>query len=188
MKEAIIIAGANGSGKTTFSNQLIKETGYAFLNADNIERELNEPSSGITKLKAGRIFFKQLEGLINDNQSFILESTLAGNYLKKIIDTLKAKDYEVNTLYIFLENPQVCIERIANRVKKGGHFIPDEDVIRRYYRSKNNFWKMYAPLSTTWQLYFNETANAQRVAMGKGKIYDIENNALFNLFLNDITP
>jgi predicted ABC-type ATPase len=185
--EAIIIAGANGSGKTTFSNRLIKENKYAFLNADNIERELNEPSTGITKLKAGRIFFNQLDSLIDDNQPFILETTLAGNYLKKIIERIKAKGYKIKMLYIFLESPQACIQRIDGRVKKGGHFIPDEDVIRRYYRSKNNFWKTYISLSTTWQLYFNGTADAQCVAIGKGELYDIENKALFDLFLNDIT-
>jgi predicted ABC-type ATPase len=186
--EAIIIAGANGSGKTTFSNRLIEETGYAFLNADNIERGLDEPSSGITKVKAGRIFFNQLETLIADNQSFILESTLAGQYLKKVIEEVKSKNYKVDLLYIFLDNPQTCIQRIDGRVKKGGHFIPDEDVIRRYYRSKNNFWKSYAPLSTSWQLYFNGAAESQRVAIGKGENYDVENNALFDLFLKDMTP
>jgi predicted ABC-type ATPase len=186
MKEAIIIAGANGSGKTTFSNQLIKEKNYAFLNADNIERTFNEPSSGITKLKAGRIFFAQLDSLITDNQSFILESTLAGQYLKKVIEDIKSKNYEVNLLYIFLDSPQTCIQRIVGRVKKGGHFIPDEDVIRRYYRSKNNFWKSYKPLSTRWQLYYNETADAPRVALGTGDDYVVENEDLFDLFLKDI--
>jgi predicted ABC-type ATPase len=187
MKEAIIIAGANGSGKTTFSNKLIQELGYPFLNADNIERTFNEPSSGITKLKAGRIFFAQLDSLILDNQSFILESTLSGQYLKKVIEDIKAKGYAINLLYIFLDSPQTCIQRIAGRVKKGGHFIPDEDVIRRYYRSKNNFWNSYAPLSTTWQLYYNGTADSQRVAIGKSNIYDVENKALFDLFLKDMT-
>jgi predicted ABC-type ATPase len=184
--EAIIIAGANGSGKTTFSNQLIKETGYAFLNADNIERELNEPASGITKLKAGRIFFAQLDSLIDKNQPFILESTLAGNYLKKVIERINAKEYEINALYTFLESPQTCIKRIEGRVKKGGHFIPDEDVIRRYYRSKNNFWHTYKSLFTTWQLYYNEAAEAPRIAFGEYDNYYVENETLFDLFLKDI--
>jgi predicted ABC-type ATPase len=186
--EAIIIAGANGSGKTTFSNRLIRENNYAFLNADNIERALNEPSTGITKLKAGRIFFHQLDSLIADNQPFILETTLAGKYLKKILENVKARNYKIKMLYIFLESPETCIQRIDGRVKKGGHFIPDVDVIRRYYRSKNNFWKTYAPLFTTWQLYFNGTADAQLVAIGKKVNYDVANHPLFELFLKDLTP
>lgn len=141
-----------------------------------------------TKLKAGRIFFHQLDSLIADNQPFILETTLAGKYLKKILENIKARNYKIKMLYIFLESPETCIQRIDGRVKKGGHFIPNADVIRRYYRSKNNFWKTYTALSTNWQLYFNGTSDAQRVAIGKGAHYDVENNALFELFLKDMTP
>ena len=57
MKEIIIIGGANGSGKTTFSKLLIQETGYTFLNADEIEKELGLPDSNAAKIQAGRIFF-----------------------------------------------------------------------------------------------------------------------------------
>ena len=186
MKEAIIIAGANGSGKTTFSNQLIEETGYAFLNADNIERTFNEPSSGITKLKAGRIFFHQLDGLISDNQSFILESTLAGHYLKKVIERMKADNYHVKIIYVFLESPEVCIKRIEIRVKQGGHFVPTEDVIRRYYRSKNNFWFMYKSIVDNWELYYNGIQSIDFIASGIEHEYIIENNWLFNDFLKDV--
>ena len=55
MNELIILGGANGSGKTTFSKQILVETGYEFLNADEIETKL-----AISKLQAGKVFFKRL--------------------------------------------------------------------------------------------------------------------------------
>lgn len=82
MKELIIIAGANGSGKTTFSADILERTGYDFLNADEIEREL-----AVSKLKAGKEFFRRLESLVSAEKSFVLESTLSGNYLINVIKT-----------------------------------------------------------------------------------------------------
>jgi predicted ABC-type ATPase len=76
MKELIIIAGANGSGKTTFSKQILAETGFEFLNADEIEKEL-----AVSKLQAGKAFFIRLERFLGEGTSFVLESTLSGNYL-----------------------------------------------------------------------------------------------------------
>ncbi len=186
MKELIIIAGANGSGKTTFSKPLIAETTYAFLNADEIERELDTPDTAGSKLKAGRLFFQRMYELTNARESFILESTLAGKYLVKVIETVKNKGYSVSIVYVFLENPQICLERISARVKDGGHDIPKEDVIRRYYRSKKNFWLLYKNLANDWLLYFNGLQTIQQVAAGKGEIYEVEHELLFEKYLKDV--
>jgi predicted ABC-type ATPase len=58
MKELIIIGGANESGKTTFSKEILEETGYSFLNADEIEKELSA-----SKLQAGVPFLSGLKSL-----------------------------------------------------------------------------------------------------------------------------
>ncbi len=97
-----------------------------------------------------------------------------------------SQSQEVKLLYIFLDNPQTCIQRINGRVKKGGHFIPDEDVIRRYYRSKNNFWNSCKFLLTSWELYYNETAESPRIAIGENEDYIVEHEDIFDLFLKDI--
>lgn len=88
MKELIIIAGANGSGKTTFSRQILAEIDFEFLNADEIEKEL-----GISKLQAGKEFFNRLDKFIETETSFVLESTLSGNYLVKAIGKAKQQGY-----------------------------------------------------------------------------------------------
>lgn len=187
MKEIIIIGGANGSGKTTFSKLLIEETSYIFLNADEIEKELGLTDSNTAKIQAGRIFFERLSELSNQGKSFILESTLAGGYLIKTLENLKGKGYIVKIVYVFLENVEVCIERISQRVKLGGHFVPDEDVRRRFYRSRNKFWNIYKNIADDWAMYFNSTEGVEKVAYGKGENYNTENEDIFNTFIQSLS-
>ena len=182
MKELIIIGGANGSGKTTFSKQILLETGFEFLNADEIERELV-----ISKLQAGKEFFKRLDKFLETETSFILESTLSGNYLVKAIERAKIKGYLIRIIYVFLESPEDCIQRIKLRVKLGGHFVPNEDVIRRYYRSKANFWNIYKNLAEDWLIIYNSaTKEPQKIAVGIGENFVVELENLFNDFLNNL--
>ena len=182
MKTVIIVGGANGSGKTTFSKQIILENGYAFLNADEIEKEFN-----ISKIQAGKRFFFELDNHIKNENSFVLESTLSGNYLEKAISKAKANGYVIKVVYIFLESPEDCIQRIKIRVKLGGHYISDEDVIRRYYRSKKNFWHLYKNLADDWVLIYNSNnAEPQKVAIGINADFVVELEDLFNNFLKDI--
>ncbi len=187
MPEIIIIAGANGTGKTTFSKGLIAETHYPFLNADEIEKELGLPDTNAAKIQAGRIFFERLRGLSHQESSLILESTLAGGYLIKILQKLKAKGYVVKIVYVFLANVEICIERIKHRVTLGGHFVPDEDVRRRFYKSREKFWNTYKNLADDWVMYFNSTEGVEKVALGIEDKYNIENEEIFNTFIESLT-
>jgi len=71
---------------------------------------------------------------------------------------------------------------VKSRVLKGGHHVPTEDVIRRYYRSKANFWNNFTNLANNWKLYYNGGEGFQPVAVGKNENYSVENQILFNLF------
>ena len=182
MNELIILGGANGSGKTTFSKQILVETGYEFLNADEIETKL-----AISKLQAGKEFFRRLDDYISNEISFVLERTLSGNYLAKVIEKAKLKGYVIKIVYIYLESPEDCIQRIKLRVKLGGHFIEDADVICRYYRSKVNFWRIYKNLANDWVVIYNSTTEEpQKIALGVANNYVVELENIFNDFLNNL--
>lgn len=185
-KEVVIIAGANGVGKTTFARSYSDIYPLDFVNADEAAREINPHDMESVKLKAGRFFFKKVEELIKSDDNFIIESTLAGKYLLKMIRRFKERGFFVKIIYIFLANPDMCIERIKERVLKGGHNVPDKDVLRRYYRSKKNFWDSYKTLADKWFLMYNSEYHFTEIAIGSRNEYIVRHDELFKEFLNDI--
>lgn len=90
-------------------------------------------------------------------------------------------------IYLFLDSPELCIDRVKLRVTKGGHDVPVEDIVRRFYRSKNNFWNNFTKLADNWNLIYNGDEGFQQVALGDTKEYRIENDFLLKMFLNDVS-
>lgn len=185
-KEFFIVAGANGSGKTTFAKEFMKLYNYEFINADEIAKELDPNNTTGGKLTAGRILFKRVAKKFEKNESFILESTLSGKYLFSLIKKAKDLEYKITIIYVFLDSTDSCINRIKQRVIKGGHFVPDEDVIRRYNRSKKNFWNEYRLLADHWSIHSNSNTNYPEVCTGNRQTYKIFNSTLFGSFLEGV--
>jgi len=181
-KIVYIIAGANGSGKTTFAKEFVKIPKIAFLNADEIKKEYNSEDKEGGKIRAGRIFFNRLKKLISSDKDFAIESTLSGQSLISIIKELKSKGNNIILLYIFLDNFEIAIDRVRIRVEEGGHNIPTKDIIRRYSRSLNNFWKIYKDLADEWQMFYNGEDNVIQTALGFKNNYKIINEEKFDLF------
>lgn len=86
-------------------------------------------------------------------------------------------------IFIFLESPEVCINRIKERILKGEHLVPDEDVIRRYYRGKNNFWNKCRFMVDYWCLIENTNSNFEEISAGIKDKYVISNESMFKIFL-----
>lgn len=185
-KALYIIAGANGSGKSTLASELLPEEQLAFLNADEIAKEICPENIESVRISAGKEVYKRLESYFNQGISFAIETTLAGSNHLKTIRRAKDLDYEVTLIYSFVDSPQISIQRIKTRVLKGGHHIPDEDVIRRFHRSKNNFWHKYKDIVNEWVIFYNGEIQYTPVAKSDSETIEILNDELYNKFIEGI--
>ncbi len=182
MKTLYIIAGANGSGKTTFAKSFASLHHLYFINADEIAKELDSEDISKYKIKAGKIFFEELGNNLNKDRSFIIETTLSGKYLVKYIQKAKELGFHISLIYLFLETPKTNILRVQNRVLNGGHNIPTEDIIRRFYRSKDMFWDIYKNIVDEWIIYYNSNEIFEEIA-DKHSVFD---NEKYQAFLKDL--
>lgn len=185
-KVLYLIAGANGSGKSTLAMELLSNEGITILNADDLARQICPENMNAARIEAGKQVFRALDNLIQTEKSFALETTLAGNNHLKTIQKAKKAGYQIALFYAFLDNPQMCINRIRVRVEKGGHFVPDADVVRRYARSLFNFWYKYKDVVNSWAIYYNGGDKYAPVAHCNGGQLDILDENLYNLLLKEI--
>lgn len=102
-------------------------------------------------------------------------------YHNRIIEKARKAKYEIIFVYVFLDSVKQNIERIKQRVKLGGHNVPEADVKRRYKRSLENFKKVIGQVHY-WELYYNGENNYELVARGNGEILDILDDTLYNKF------
>lgn len=175
-----IIAGPNGAGKSTLAPALIhKQRGIDyFVNADTIARGLAAFAVEKVAISAGRVMLDWLHELGERGESFAFETTLASRSFAPWIAKLLQAGYEFHLLYVWVPDPSMSVMRVASRVREGGHFVPDDDVQRRWARSLNNFFELYQPLTTQWQVYDNTSGSGKLVAEGIGTsetaIYEVE--------------
>ncbi len=186
-KEIIIVAGANGVGKTTFAQEfLVVYPHYEYLNADEIAKEISPENPQAKQFRAGKIFFQRLDKFISEGKFCVIESTLSGRYLIKFINKIKEQNYQITLAFIFVDSPEISIERIAGRVKKGGHFVPEDDVRRRFVRGRENFWNIYKNLVDRWSLIYNTQSGFREIAFGEKDIPKITDENLFNEFIEHL--
>ena len=159
-KTLYLIAGANGSGKTTLAHELLKdEPGLLFMNSDEIAAKIDDKLG----VQSGKIMLKRLADTFAKKKSFALESTISGLHHLRVLEMARAAKYEIDLIYVFLDFPAANIARIKKRVALGGHDIPEDVVIRRFYKSVRNFWTA-AELADQWKLYYNGDDNFELVA------------------------
>jgi predicted ABC-type ATPase len=129
----VIFAGPNGSGKSTITEQYFQDiTELPYINADIIAKE-----KGISSLDAAIEAAKQRTETIQNKQSFIMETVLSTREKIDFMNEAKAKGYHVRLMYITTQSPTINVDRVQNRVSKGGHDVPVDKTISRYEKSMN---------------------------------------------------
>ncbi len=162
-----ILGGINGAGKTTASREILQALRIPiFVNADAIARGLNAFNVESQAAKAGRIMLEHLHELAAQRQTFAFETTLSGRAYATWLASLRSSGYEVQLFYYWLESADAAIARVAQRVKSGGHHVPDETIRRRYRLSVQNFFQLYRPVVDHWRVYDNTHGNAELLAFG----------------------
>ena len=169
MPNLFIIGGCNGAGKTTASLNILPDIldCKEFVNADTIAYGLNPLSPEAVSFEAGKIFLTRIDDLINEGKTFALESTISSKTLIGIIEKAKNKKYKVNSIFFWLQNPEIAIQRVAERMKLGGHNIEEETIVRRYYRGINNFFEVYSKISDYWILIDSTSDVPENIAQGE---------------------
>lgn len=181
-KYLYIISGPNGAGKTTASYSVLPKILQCreFVNADEIARGLSPFNPESVAIEAGRLMLSRIKELLFRNESFSIETTLATRSYFRLIDKAHQQGYKVTLLYFWLKSPEQAMERVAERVSKGGHNIPQDIIIRRYYEGINNLFKIYMPIVDTWVLVNNsETPRGIIATGGKDQVLLIRNSVLF---------
>lgn len=163
--QVIVLAGSNGSGKTTSSRSILAETlsVMTFVNADAIARGLSAFDPEGVAFEASRIMLERLRELAVRRASFAFETTLAARTYARFLRDLSDQGYYVRLYYFWLADPNLAVARVALRVQEGGHNVPEAEVRQRYTRSIRNFFSLYRPLADLWEVYENTTPNVTRL-------------------------
>lgn len=165
-RQLILVGGPNGSGKTTFSMEDLARHGGVYFGADAIAAELSPANPAAAAIEAGRLFLQRIEAALHAEQRLVVESTISGKSLAKFLKRAKQNSYHITIQYVFLGSPDECVARVRQRVGKGGHDVPEDDIRRRYWRSLHNFWNLYRELADDWVVIYNQLEQPEIVAVG----------------------
>jgi predicted ABC-type ATPase len=168
MSNLYIIAGCNGAGKTTASFTIFPEMLKCkeFVNADNIAAGLSPFNPESVAIEAGRLMLSRIHELMQSAADFAFETTLATRSYVPLVKEARQVGYNFTLLFIWLDSPQTAIQRVADRVAEGGHNIPEDVIVRRYYRGIFNLINLYMPICDSWIVVNNKSVVPELIAKG----------------------
>ena len=165
----VMIAGPNGAGKSTTAPDLLRHAlrVQEFVNADPIAAGLSGLHPERAALAAGRVMLARLKKLAQLRADFAFETTLASRTFAPWLDELRASGYRAHLAFLSLSSIELALERVAERVRLGGHDVPPNVVRRRFTAGLRNFFSIYRQRVDSWQMYDNSGLTHRLIASGR---------------------
>lgn len=153
-----VLAGVNGAGKSSIVGATIRDKGGQYYNPDEAAREIRAANPGLGQTEANAAAWEQgrrlLERAIDQGLDFTFETTLGGHTMPGLLTAAAKRGIEVHVFYVGLDSAEAHIERVRQRVRGGGHDIPEADIRRRYRHSLINL-VILLPVLTELRVYDN---------------------------------
>lgn len=166
----VVIAGPNGAGKTTFAKEFLpNEAGILhFVNADLIAAGLSPLDPPAAQVAAARILLRELDRLAGAREDFAFETTMSGMTYLGRLRKWKTIGYRIELVFLKLPSVEMALDRVAQRVRQGGHHVPAVDVRRRFKRGWLNFEAAYKSTVDSWAVYDNQGRTPKLIAQSNG--------------------
>ncbi|MCL2844322.1 MAG: zeta toxin family protein [Chitinivibrionia bacterium] len=174
-KSLYIIAGCNGAGKTTASFTVLPKIldCKEFVNADEIAKGISPFNPSSVATTAGKIMLKRIKELLAKNETFSIETTLASKLFTKTIKTAQDNGYLTTLLFFWLQSVETAKNRVAQRVKSGGHNIENDVIERRYLGGIKNLFELYIPIVDKLYIYDNTDGISECIAKKMSKTGEV---------------
>ena len=169
----LVFAGPNGSGKSTVTKgfDIVGE----YINADEIKKEKN-----CSDLEAAQFATALREDAVYNMRSFTFETVLSSSRNVELLKKAKNFGYQIEIVYVLTADPQINVLRVAQRVKNGGHDVPKDKIISRYYKSLNNISKIIQIADVMW-VVDNSTEKAELIIYSKENRISINATSLWKI-------
>ena len=181
MPRLFILSGCNGAGKTTASYTFLPEIldCHEFVNSDEFAKSLSPFDPSSASVSASRYMIMRIQYLLDQNADFSIETTLATRSLVSIIHRARARGYKITLIYLWIQNPEMAIQRVRDRVANGGHNIPEDVLRRRYKMGIHYLFDTYMQLCDNWIIGDNSHPPFTVVAEGNRERTLIKDDVTF---------
>ena len=190
MPNLYIIAGCNGAGKTTASMTILPDilNCQEFVNADEIAKGLSPFQPEKVAIEAGRIMLNRINHLLEKGEDFAFETTLSTRSYARFIQKARDLGYKTTLVFVYLKSIELAKQRVAERVKRGGHNIEIDVIERRYRTGLRNFFELYTPICDYWLFVDNSFKVNQLQFIAEGQIntgWEIHNLEIWQKIFNE---